>query len=265
MKWNGIVSQSGQSCIATRFAAAKANHAASTALRRNKPIAAMSHGLDGVRPELLPKPADADLDDVRARVEVVPPDVREQALAADDLAFVQDEVVQEPELAVGERRDDLPELRLSPRDIERQQARPHDAAVLAGPPAPQLRPHARKELVEREGLRQVAAGAEVEAAQLRLELGAGRHDHDRQLREPVLDLPQGLEAVELREQQGPDPEVVAPAHRAVDPGLPVTGPVDRAALRLDGAREERQNPRLVLDDQDAHASPFRRGTLTQKI
>src|SRR5690242_6920367 len=100
MKWNGIVSQSGQSSIATRFAAAKANHAASTALRCNQPIAAMPHGLDRVGAELLPQPADADLDDVRLRIEVVSPDVREQALAADDLALVQDEVVQEPELAV---------------------------------------------------------------------------------------------------------------------------------------------------------------------
>ena len=54
MKWNGIVSQLGTSAIATRFAAANANHATSTPLRRRKPIAAMPHRLDGrVRAQLL--------------------------------------------------------------------------------------------------------------------------------------------------------------------------------------------------------------------
>src|SRR5690242_13950351 len=265
MKWNGIVSQSGQSCIATRFAAAKANHTASIALRRKKAIAAMPHGLDRVGAELLPQPADADLDHVRLRVEVVAPDVREQPLAADNLALVQDEVVQEPELPVGERRDDVAELRLPARYVEREQARAHDAAVLTGPPAAQLRPHAREQLVERERLREVVAGAAVEPAQLRLELAARRHDHDRQLRQPVLQLLQDREAVELRKQQVEDDQVVGAADSALDSGLPVAGPVNREAFRLEAARKERQDPRLVLDDQDAHASPFRRGTLTQEI
>ena len=42
----GIVSQLGQRAIARRFAAANANHAASTALGRSKPVAAMADGLD---------------------------------------------------------------------------------------------------------------------------------------------------------------------------------------------------------------------------
>jgi hypothetical protein len=46
MKWNGIVSQLGQTAIATRFAAANANHATSTDLRRSEPVAAMPDRLD---------------------------------------------------------------------------------------------------------------------------------------------------------------------------------------------------------------------------
>src|SRR5947208_7353971 len=180
MKWKGIVSQLGQSAIATRFAAAKANHAASTALRRSKSITAMPNRFDGgIRAELLPQPPDADLDHVRARVEVVAPDVREQPLSADDLAFVEHQVVEEPELAVGERGDHVAELCLTARDVEREQPRVDDAAVLARPPAPELGPNAREQLVERERLREVVAGAEVESAQLRLELGTRGDDHDR--------------------------------------------------------------------------------------
>src|SRR6476646_5136225 len=102
MKWNGIVSQLGQTSIAARFAAANANQQASTHLRRSQPIAAMPHRLDrSLRAELPAQPPHAHVDDVGARIEVVSPDVRQQALAADDLALVQDEVVEQPKLPVG--------------------------------------------------------------------------------------------------------------------------------------------------------------------
>src|SRR5512144_3194332 len=121
MKWKGTVSQLGKRVIATRFAAANANQAASTDLCRSQPIAAMSHRLDRrVRAELLPQSPDADVDDVRAGVEVVAPDLREQPLAADDLALVAREMVQQPELAVGELRRDVAEAHLPPRDVQRQ-------------------------------------------------------------------------------------------------------------------------------------------------
>src|SRR2546423_12385653 len=100
MKWNGIVSQSCQRPIATRFAAANATHATSSPLRRSNPIPRVADGLDRGGAELLAQPADADVDDVRARVEVVAPYLGEEPLAADDLARVQHEVVQEAELPV---------------------------------------------------------------------------------------------------------------------------------------------------------------------
>src|SRR2546423_708466 len=126
MKWKGMVSQLGHSSIAARFAPANANHASSTELRRSESITAMPHRLDGsVLAELLPEPPDADLDDVRTRIEVVAPDVREQPLPAHDLAFVAHQVVEEPELAVGERGDHVAELRLTARDVEREHPRAH--------------------------------------------------------------------------------------------------------------------------------------------
>src|SRR5437764_14640619 len=103
MKWNGIVSQLSQWIIARRFATAKRPHPRSIALSRGKAVPRVADGLDRrVGAELLPQPANADLDDVRAGIEVVAPHLGEQALAADDLARVLQEVVQEAELAVGE-------------------------------------------------------------------------------------------------------------------------------------------------------------------
>src|SRR5919201_4179619 len=112
MKWKGIVSQSGNRIIATKFAIANATHASSTHLRRTKaPISAaptieaarasptrpsnarpwfrsvkarlsnggelvtgMPHGLDRrLRAELTAQPSHTDVDDVRSRIEVVAP------------------------------------------------------------------------------------------------------------------------------------------------------------------------------------------------
>src|ERR1051326_4190591 len=100
-KWNGIVSQAGHAIIASQLAIAKRPHRTSTELRRSQPVASMADGLDlGVGPELLPEAPHADVDDVRARVEVVSPHVCEQAFAADHLAGVQEQVMEQPELPV---------------------------------------------------------------------------------------------------------------------------------------------------------------------
>ena len=53
-------------------------------------------------------------------MEAVPPDVGEQALAADHLAHVQEQVVQEPELAVGEVADQAGAAGLPAGEVERQ-------------------------------------------------------------------------------------------------------------------------------------------------
>src|SRR4051794_21700251 len=107
MKWNGIVSHACHHSIAATFAIEKATHAASTHLCRSQPVTRMTHGLDrGVRPQLLSEAADADVDDVGARVELIAPDLREQPLAAEDLARVARELEDQPELALREVGDE---------------------------------------------------------------------------------------------------------------------------------------------------------------
>ena len=77
-KWNGIVSQLGHAIIAPMFAAAKAAHPTSTECLRDQAITGMSNRLDrGVGAELLAQPPHADVDDVGAGVEAIPPDVGE--------------------------------------------------------------------------------------------------------------------------------------------------------------------------------------------
>src|SRR5438093_10895564 len=130
MKWNGIVSQLSQRIIARRFATAKSAQPRSIALRRSKAVPRVADSLDRrVLAELLPQPPDADLDDVRAGIEVVAPDLGEETFAADHLAGVQGEVVQKPELAVGEVGDERPESRLPTREVEDQPSGMDDVRV----------------------------------------------------------------------------------------------------------------------------------------
>src|SRR2546425_5623479 len=101
MRWKGIVSHVGQSTITPSHTLESATQPMSRRLGVTQPVARMTNGFDpGGRPELLPQPAHADVDHVRARIEAVSPHLREQPLAADDLARVRDEVVEEPELAI---------------------------------------------------------------------------------------------------------------------------------------------------------------------
>src|SRR4029453_9984337 len=121
MKWNGIVSHAGHSAIAARLASANAPHASSSTLRRRlgspvmttlgpcprnrsssaEPVARMANGLDRrLLAELLAQATNADLDDVRAGIEVVAPYLREKALTADDRPCVLDKMVEHAGLAV---------------------------------------------------------------------------------------------------------------------------------------------------------------------
>src|SRR5512133_3042978 len=170
MKWNGIVSQRSQRIIARRFASANANQASSTALRLGQSVTGMADGFDRrPGPELLAQAPDADVDDVGVRVEVIAPDLGEEALAADDLARALEQAVQDLELAVGELHEPVPELSLAAGEVECKRAHAQDVPVDPVVRPPQVHAHAGQELVERERLRQVVARAEVEAAQLGLQ------------------------------------------------------------------------------------------------
>src|SRR3989440_8010457 len=85
------------------FAVAMANHESCATLFGREPIADIPNRLDErLRAELPAQPPDRDVQDIRARIEVVAPHVREELLAADHVAAPLDELVQQPELAVGE-------------------------------------------------------------------------------------------------------------------------------------------------------------------
>jgi hypothetical protein len=102
----------------------------------------MTDGLDRrLLAELLAQSADAHLDDVRAGIEVVAPHLGQQSLPADDRPGVLDEMVQEPELAIGEVCDERAQPCLSPCEVEGQRACAHDVLVALRRMPPHLDPH----------------------------------------------------------------------------------------------------------------------------
>src|SRR5579862_2385217 len=130
MKWNGIVSQPGNTRIAARLIAEKTAHAASSnpgrkgqlSLTANLPnpdhgltgaelsgsapgelISLTAHRLDEAEAELGPQAPHAHVDDVRAGVEVVPPDRRQQLPLRDGLARVLGQLAEQQELEPGQR------------------------------------------------------------------------------------------------------------------------------------------------------------------
>src|SRR5204863_6510168 len=105
-----MVSHVGQTTIATTLRPAKPTHTASSHLCRSQAITRISDRLDRrLRAELLAQPPHADVDNVRTGIEVIAPHLGEQPLAADHLAGVTSELVEELELAVGEVGDLRPD------------------------------------------------------------------------------------------------------------------------------------------------------------
>src|SRR5213079_1959878 len=142
-------------------------------------------------PELLAQAPDADVDDVRAWIEVVAPHVGEQLLPAADLAVMRDEVAQQLELAIGEIDDLVADPDAAAREVELERARAEQPLLLlAEADRTELHAHARDQLVEGERLRDVVARAQLEAAQLRLQVGTRGKDQNRDVGCPLCELAQ---------------------------------------------------------------------------
>ena len=105
----------------------------------------MSHRLDGrFDAELLPQPAHADVHNVGPRMVVVAPG-RQDAVARDHLAGVLHEMVEQPELAIGEVDRLAPDPGLAPGNVDHEFSRLEVRALVV---RTQLNPHARQQLID---------------------------------------------------------------------------------------------------------------------
>src|SRR6266566_2092623 len=127
MKWNGTVSHVGMTSIAARLASENTTQA--TSIHRSRCGHSIASGRieavpnptdrgDRVRTDLRAEPADVHVDHVRARVEVVTPDRREQPLLRDRAPRVSHQLLQQQELAVGEGNRPATVIDLTPDQVQ---------------------------------------------------------------------------------------------------------------------------------------------------
>src|SRR5581483_2140508 len=186
MKWNGTVSHSGSSSMATRFATPNAAHATSTQYRRHghrarsgiDPVPDPTFGDDHVRAELGAQSPHVHVHDVRAGVEVISPDGGQQPLLRHRRSRVSQQLLEQEELPLRERHRPTPRVDLATEQIHHDPARPDRRGAGASDP-PKSGADPRQELVEREGLGEVVLRAELQAGDLRGRVRQGRQDEDR--------------------------------------------------------------------------------------
>ena len=117
--------------------------------------------------------------------------------------------------------------------------------------APQVRADARDELGELERLGDEVGGAELEAADLHVDVGRGREDEDALLGPAAHDLPEDHEPVDVAHAQVEHDQGVAAVEGGVEAALAAERDVDREALRAQRAPDEARDVRLVVDDEHA--------------
>src|SRR6185369_11698118 len=133
-----------------------------TSRLRLDPVAGARHGGDhpGLA-EPLAQPRDGDAHGVRERVRVLVPRSRQELFGAHDAPFGSDQDLEHRELLPGQRDVAAVAIDLPPEGIQPEACDLSHGWPRVGAPAVE-RAETEHELLEREGLRQVVVGAELE-------------------------------------------------------------------------------------------------------
>ena len=193
-----------------------------------------------------------DVDRPRLAILGAAPERLQQHLAGVDAAGVRGERPQQLELDIGELNRLVVDLDVPPAEVDPQAVDLDCLLVLSGcggGRASQECPDPASELPDREWLRDVVVGAELQADHLvELVVAGGQHD-DRHGAGGAKALAH-LEPVQLREHQVEDDEIDVLLGEAVECLLPVTRLNHREPVSFERVREELLNGVLVVDEQD---------------
>src|SRR5579875_275148 len=242
--------------MATAAAASKVRRA--WKLRLTKCVTDTPHGVDesglAIRLQLAAQVGDVDLQGVRARAEVIAPDLLEDLRAGEDHSRMAEEELKQPELGTGELH-----LTLTPAHLHRAQVHddvgvPEQALLGLGGGTPQERPDTGEELVEGEGLDQVVVGPGVEPLHPVADRVPGGEDQDRgtvpHLPHPAAD----LNPVHQRQPKVEDHGIVTATQHHLQRLPTVVGKGDVVPLQAKRSVEGRAQRRIVVDDQDLQRS-----------
>ena len=207
---------------------------------------------------LFAQPAHPRLDDVRAGVEVVLPDVLHDRGPGDDAAAVAHEVFEQLVFERLEVDADAGAEDLAGPRVELEVPDPERGLLGDGRGAAQEGAHAGQELRHGEGLGEVVVAARLQAVDLVLDGAERAQDDDGKGLSQPPDLPDERETVPLRKQDVDDGDVEVPDADAVQRLLAVARDDRGEAVLAEGPFDKIGGLGVVLDDQDVHAGHSRR-------
>ena len=164
-------------------------------------------------------------------------------------------MLEQEELALAEAHGPGACVRHSPREIERDATHMEQPLLRSGCRLSKPRPDPGDELRQGEGLRHVIGCAELQAAHLGLDVGQCRQDQHALAWARLHELLEQRLPVQARQQQVQHDELVLAGRRQLEAAGSVQGAVDLEPLCRERARDEADDPRLVVDDQDARHDP----------
>ena len=202
--------------------------------------------------ELRAQLVDEVVDRARRAVVVEAPDLVEDLVAGEDAPAVLDQVLEQVELAARALLRRAVDDELLAREVDLQVPLlelvdlAHDRLA---PPEHGL--DARGELLDRERLRHVVVGPELEPEHLVALVALRRQDDDRDAGVVLAHRLAHLEAVELGQHQVEEHEIGLLVEGLLDRLLAVLRDVDGVALEAEASLEAEPDRGVVLDDQDA--------------
>ena len=213
----------------------------------------ISSGSRGVALDLLAQVPDVHVDRPRLAVVRASPDALEQLPPAEDDAGVARQEREELELDEGQLDRLAAHLHRAAREVDHDLAAVDDlvaaARMVRCRGAAQERTHAAAELPDREGLRDVVVGAELEPEHL-VELVVAGGEHDDRHRALRAKAAADLESVDFWQHDVEDDEVDGLLAEAAQRLVAVAGLDDPVPVPLERVREKRLDRVLVVDEQD---------------
>jgi hypothetical protein len=207
--------------------------------------------------DLQAQPAHGDIDHVGIAVEVHVPHRGGDERARQDLAATAHEQLQQG-IFLGRQLDaSTAAQHATAQQVQLQIGHAQDGRLARRPAAPQQGPHPRQQLGEGKGLDQVVVGTELQSLHTVVHLVARREEQDRQIRILAPHAAEDLPAVQTRQHDVQDHQVIVPAGGQMQTVEAVARQVDDEARLGQSLAQIIARLGLVLDDQNPHRCPRR--------
>src|SRR6476659_4433837 len=213
--------------------------------------------------DLVAQPEDEHVDHVRARIERVVPDVRQNHRLRDDPPGVAHQILEQRKLSRAESDFTAVAGNAASDEVHYQIADEEAGRVCSAAGSPDERLNASEELREREWLREVVVAAALESFYPVVDGVLRAEDDDRRPDALVAEVLDEAQSVQLRQHQVDDRDVVRHRRRHMRAGLAIRRVIDRESPFLETLDEEVGDRQIVFDDEHSHRVTLTRFSITE--